>query len=119
MPVTWTAELTRVTPNELVAWRSEPGSEVANAGVVQFEPLPDGSTRVDIRLFYNPPAGALGHFAARLFGADPKSALDEDLVRLKSLLEKGKASAPGKSATRDELIGAAGPGDGHAAPARR
>ena len=76
---------------------------IANAGVIRFEPTDDGGTRVDIRLSYNPPAGALGHLAALLFGDDPKSAMDEDLVRLKSLLEEGKASAPGKKVTREEL----------------
>jgi hypothetical protein len=45
---------------------------------------------------YNPIAGAIGHAVASLFGADPKQAMDEDLVRMKSLLETGKASAPGK-----------------------
>jgi uncharacterized membrane protein len=103
VPVTWDATLTRVIPYDLLAWRSEPGSVIANAGVIRFEPVDDWSTRLDIRLSYNPPAGALGHFAALLFGADPKSAMDEDLVRLKSLLEEGKASAPGKRATREEL----------------
>jgi uncharacterized membrane protein len=104
-PVTWNAVVTRFVPNEILAWQSEPGSVIANAGVVRFEPAAGGATRVDIRLTYNPPAGALGHFAATLFGADPKSAMDEDLVRLKSLLEAGKTSAPGKKATRDELAG--------------
>ena len=44
----------------------------------------------------NPPGGALGHLAALLFGADPRSEMDEDLLRLKSLIEEGKTSAPGK-----------------------
>ncbi len=102
---TWTAATTRVVPDELLAWRTEPGSMIPNAGVVRFERAGGESTRVEIRLAYRPPAGALGHIAARLFGADPKSALDEDLVRLKSLLENGSASAPGKRATRQELVG--------------
>ena len=102
----WTSTITRAVPNELIAWRTEPGSTIPNAGVVRFQP-DGGGTRVDIRLAYRPPAGPLGHLAARLFGADPKSALDDDLVRLKSLLEAGRASAPGKRATRDELVGAA------------
>jgi uncharacterized membrane protein len=101
--VTWNAVLTRFVPDEVLAWRSEPGSLIANAGIIRFEPMMDGSTRVDIRLCYNPPAGALGHLAALIFGIDPKSGMDEDLVRLKSLLEEGKASAPGKKATIEEL----------------
>src|SRR5262249_33827883 len=79
IPVTWNATLTREIPPGLRAWRSEPGSVIANAGAIRFEDAPGGGTRVDIRLSYNPPAGILGHFAALLFGADPKSAMDEDL----------------------------------------
>jgi uncharacterized membrane protein len=37
-----------------------------------------------------PPAGALGHAVAGLFGADPKHEMDEDLMRMKALLETGK-----------------------------
>jgi len=37
--------------------------------------------------------GALGHAVAALLGADPKKQLDEDLLRLKSLLEREKASS--------------------------
>ena len=68
--------------------------------MIRFESVP-GGTRVHVRLAYNPPGGALGHIAAMLFGADPKSAMDEDLIRIKSLIETGKASAPGKEVVRD------------------
>ena len=96
VPVSWDAVITRFIPNQVIGWKSEPGSVVANAGVIRFEPVAGGNTRVDIRLAYNPPGGALGHLAALLFGADPRSALDEDLVRLKGLIEQGSTRAPGK-----------------------
>jgi uncharacterized membrane protein len=108
MPAAWDAILTRFVPNEVLAWRSEPGSVIANTGIIHFEPAPGGGTRVNIQLSYNPPAGALGHLAALLFGADPKSAMDEDFVRLKSLLEEGRTSVPGKGVTREELTAAGG-----------
>jgi uncharacterized membrane protein len=98
----WDARLTQLVPNAVLAWRSEPGSRVANAGIIRLEPQ-DGGTRVDLRMSYNPPAGALGHLAALLFGADPKSSMDEDLVRLKSLLEEGKTRAAGQQVTRKEV----------------
>jgi uncharacterized membrane protein len=89
-PVSFDAELTLAVPNELLAWRSVPGSLVAHAGVVRFEPLP-GQTRVHLRMSYNPPAGWLGHGFARAFGVDPKSSLDADLARMKTLIETGHA----------------------------
>jgi uncharacterized membrane protein len=39
-----------------------------------------------------PPAGVVGHAVAKLFGVDPRAAMHEDLLRLKTLLEDGKAS---------------------------
>lgn len=105
IPVSWNAVVTARVPGEVLAWRSEPGSTVDNAGVVRFEPVDGGAeaTRIDIRLSYNPPAGALGDVVASLFGVDPKSAMDEDLVRFKSLIEQGRTRSNGEIVTRDEL----------------
>jgi uncharacterized membrane protein len=61
---------------------------VKNAGQVEFRPE-NGGTRVDVHLKYNPGIGALGHAAAKLFGSDPKTLMDEDLGRMKSYLEAG------------------------------
>jgi uncharacterized membrane protein len=88
--VEWDAELTEFEPHRRIAWQSVPGSTVDNAGVIQFQENPDGSTKVDIRLSYNPPGGALGHLVAKMFGSDPKSEMDADLLRLKTTLEKGR-----------------------------
>ncbi|MGH8538417.1 MAG: hypothetical protein ACREXM_18720 [Gammaproteobacteria bacterium] len=40
---------------------------------------------------YSLPGGVLGDVVAKLFGADPKTELDEDLLRMKTFLETGKA----------------------------
>jgi hypothetical protein len=45
----------------------------------------------------------VGHWIAELFGADPKSALDEDLARLKSLFERGKTRAHGETVSRQDF----------------
>jgi uncharacterized membrane protein len=89
VPVSWNAEVTRLVPNELLAWRSLPGSAVPNAGVIHFAPTA-GGTRVDIQLGYDPPGGALGLLAAKLFGADARSRMDEDLMAMKAFLETGQ-----------------------------
>jgi uncharacterized membrane protein len=89
-PVAFDAELTLTVPNELLAWKSVPGSLVAHTGIVRFEAL-NGQTRVHLRMSYNPRAGWLGHGLARAFGVDPKSSLDADLARMKTLIETGRA----------------------------
>jgi uncharacterized membrane protein len=88
--VQWDAVTTRLQPNEHIAWRTMPGSAVQHAGMIYLAPF-GGGTRVHIEMSYNPPAGALGHVVAKLFGADPKTELDEDMMRLKSTLETGQA----------------------------
>jgi uncharacterized membrane protein len=87
-PIEWDAQITEMRPNRVIGWESLPGSEVYNAGRVRFEAV-DGATRVDVFMTYNPPGGVAGHAIASLFGADPMSAMDDDLLKLKSLLEQG------------------------------
>lgn len=101
--VSWEAQVTKSVANEFMAWRSLPGSTIENEGVVRFEKDPRGGTRVSVRMYYKPPGGVLGHFAATLFGAGPKQEIDEDMVRLKSLLELGHTRAHGTPVTLDEL----------------
>ena len=88
--VSWDAEETRRVANQLLAWTSLPGAAVQHAGVVRLEPVGGDQTRVEVTLSYNPVAGAAGHAVASILGADPKKRLDEDLLRMKTLLEKGR-----------------------------
>jgi uncharacterized membrane protein len=97
----WDAERTKHIPNKLLAWRSLPGSGVETEGVVRFDANANGGTRVSIRMGYKPPAGMVGHYILSLFGADPRSEIDEDMVRLKSLIELGKTRAHGVQVTRE------------------
>ena len=89
IPVEWEAVITKLEPDRLIAWQSAPDSMVEQQGIVQFRPDGDDKTVVDVRLSYYPPAGAIGHAIASLFGADPKSEMDDDLMRMKSFIETG------------------------------
>jgi uncharacterized membrane protein len=89
IPVEWEAVITKLEPDRLIAWQSAPGSMVEQQGIVQFRPDGDDKTVVDVRLSYYPLAGAVGHAIASLFGADPKSEMDDDLMRMKSFIETG------------------------------
>src|SRR5687767_11148215 len=91
VPVQWTAEVTQVVPGELIEWRSVSDSDVRHHGSVHFTSNGDGGTRVTVHLAYIPPAGAFGHAVATMFGADPKSEMDADLMRMKSMIETGHA----------------------------
>lgn len=91
VPIEWDAVITQQVPGEILAWRSRPGSMLEHAGAVRFRGEGEG-TRVDLRLCYSPPAGGAGQAVAELLGADPRAKLNEDLGRLKSLLEGAKRS---------------------------
>ncbi len=101
--VTWDSEVTENIPNQVLAWKTMPWSAVRNAGIVRFERNPDSGTRLHILMSYNPPGGALGHVLASIFGHDPKAVLDQDLARMKSLLEVGRTRAHGERVTRDQI----------------
>ena len=82
----WNAVVTGREENTLLAWRSEPGSILNNAGVIRFSPEESG-TRIDVRFCYSPPTGRAGRAVAEFFGGDPRTRLNQDLGRLKTLLE--------------------------------
>jgi len=102
LPIEWDAVTTEVIPNRKIAWRSVEGSAVRHEGDVRFEQVA-GGTRIHVRMGYLPPGGAIGHVAAAFLGGDPKHLMDDDLLRLKSLLETGKATAKGKETTRSDV----------------
>jgi uncharacterized membrane protein len=81
------SHITRDIPNESIAWATIPDSQIHHTGVVRFEQNWDGGTRVTVQMTYMPPAGIVGHKVAELFGVDPRQAMQDDLSRLKVLLE--------------------------------
>jgi uncharacterized membrane protein len=99
VPVEWDAVMTHYEPNRALGWKTVTGSAIAHAGMVTLQPNLDGSTRLEVKLLYNPIAGAVGHAVAALFGVDPKSEMDADLMRMKSMIELG---VPPGDAARSE-----------------
>lgn len=101
--MSWDAQVTRRDPERAVAWKTLPGAVVEHAGIIHFTRAGDDATRIQIRMSYNPPAGAIGHALLRLLGSDPRRMMDEDLVRLKSLLEEGRTRVHGETVTERDL----------------
>jgi uncharacterized membrane protein len=90
VPVRFDAEETNREDGHLLSWRTCDGQLVAHEGTLRLD-QENGRTRVQVRLCYNPVAGAVGHAVAAMFRVDPKRKLREDLQRLKSFLETGNA----------------------------
>jgi uncharacterized membrane protein len=105
--VEWDAEIVEDVPGERIAWRSTGDADVPNTGKVWFKPAPDGvSTEVHVLLVYDIPGGTLGRAVAKYFGEEPRQQVDDDLRRLKQVLETGEVvrsdGAPwGKRARRE------------------
>ena len=87
----WDAEIINEVPNELIGWRSVDGSNVQNAGSVHFNRASGNrGTEVKVVLRYDPPGGSLGAVIAKLFGEEPSRQVQEDLRRLKQIMEAGE-----------------------------
>lgn len=89
--VEWDAEITDLQENEVIAWRSLPGSSIENAGEVRFKPAPGNrGTEVYVTLEYKAPGGSAGAALAKLFGEEPDIQVREDLRRFKAIMETGE-----------------------------
>lgn len=90
----WDAEIVNEHPGEMLSWQTLPGADVQSAGTVRFTPVDGGrSTNLRVVLEYHPPGGSLGTGIARILGRDPVGRLDEDLNRLKHIIESHDVSA--------------------------
>jgi uncharacterized membrane protein len=88
--VEWDAEIHNEIPDELIAWRSLPGSDVDQAGSVHFTPAPGGGTEVRVVMRYATPAGRAGDAVAHVLGDDPGRQIADDLRRFKQVMEAGE-----------------------------
>jgi uncharacterized membrane protein len=91
LAVEWDAEIINEVENQVIGWRSLPGSDVVTAGSVNFNTTRGGrGTYVSVHLQYAPPAGKAGALIASLFGREPSQTIREDLRHFRQLLEAGE-----------------------------
>jgi uncharacterized membrane protein/osmotically-inducible protein OsmY len=100
-------EITQMIDNEVIAWRAAPGSPVQFEGTAHFQSNPNGGTRVQVRMSYNPPGGVFTHLLASAFGADPESEIEREMMRIKTYLETGKV--PHDAAQKQKAPGSSQP----------
>ena len=96
--VSWYATIDADVPAERLAWSSNEGADVPNAGVVTFAPVNAGmGTRLAVELTYRPPAGKFGQLVAAAFGEDPAEQVGDDLRNFRDAVEaanRGARTAP-------------------------
>jgi uncharacterized membrane protein len=89
--VEWDAEITEDIPNQKIAWRSLPDSQVPNEGYVEFISAGEGrGTVVHVSLTYHPPGGAIGAGIAKLFGKEPNQEIAKDMRKFQQTMEVGE-----------------------------
>jgi uncharacterized membrane protein len=100
--IEWDAEIDEEKENELIVWRSLPGSVVKNKGAILFQDAPGGrGTEVHISIQYDIPGGSAAAAFAKIFGDEPGQQVREDLRRFKQMMEAGEtATVIGQSSGR-------------------
>ena len=86
--VEWDAEMQEDQPGRRISWQSLEQAEIPNEGTVEFRPAPGGrGTEVRVNIVYYPPGGAAGKIAAKVANSLNAQQIEEDLKRLKQILE--------------------------------
>jgi uncharacterized membrane protein len=83
--VEYDAEMTQDEPNRSIGWNSI-GGNMDTTGQVTFTEQDDNTLVHVIMQWSRPPGGAVGEAASRMF-QDPEKMLEEDLQRLKDIVE--------------------------------
>jgi uncharacterized membrane protein len=83
----WDATIIHELANYAIAWRSDKGAMVENAGEVEFMPLPGQSTAIRATISYRPPVGQIGYKLSEMFNDTFEEMIREDLQRFKQMAE--------------------------------
>jgi len=82
--------ITERVPNERLAFKSAPNASVHYEGSVRVHSAENNRTRVDVHICYHPPGGRLGEMLASTFGLDPRSQIENAVMRARTELEEGR-----------------------------
>jgi uncharacterized membrane protein len=89
-PVQWYASIILDEPGELLSWAALPGSQIDNAGKVEFRDAGPGRTEIRATITYRAPLGLVGEGAARLLNPLLEGIVEGDLLNFKQYIESNK-----------------------------
>jgi uncharacterized membrane protein len=119
LTVEWDAQIIGEQEDTFIGWRSLPGSDVENLGMVYFRDAPGGrGTEVKVIMGYSPPGGIAGLAFARLFNEVTAQKVKEDLRNFKQMMEAGEVPTNDGQPQGGQLTGAGHSGSRAAAPGR-
>jgi uncharacterized membrane protein len=95
--VEWDAVITEERQDELIAWTSSEDADVVSSGRIEFRDAGERGTLVTATIAYEPPAGLLGKFVAKIFQREPAIQARRDLRRFKQLMETGEVATSSRT----------------------
>lgn len=88
--VDWRSEIISDAENEHIAWKSLPGSQIENSGMVWFTKSGEHNTELKVEISYRAPGGGVGAFFGKLFNPFLERVIKEDIKKFKNYMETGE-----------------------------
>ncbi len=85
--IEWKSEIVNEQVNQGIGWQSLPGSDINNAGNVQFKDIGPVTTEVDAVISYEAPGGIVGEGVGKLLNPIFEKMVKSDIENLKEYLE--------------------------------
>lgn len=98
--IKWNAIVVKEEPGSLLGWQSVPGSQVNNAGKVEFRDADEGGTEITVVINYRAPAGDLGAGIAKIFNPIFEKIIRDDINSFKDYIE-GEAYSEGMASSHE------------------
>jgi len=99
--VEWESVVTEDEPGRRIGWKSAEGADIDSSGVVEFiDAAPGRGTMVRATIAYDPPAGKVGEWIAKLLQREPALQARRDLRRFKQLMETGEITSSASPSAR-------------------
>ena len=88
--ITWISEIVE-DKDYFIGWRSIEGSDIFNAGKVEFNDAPNGQgTEIQVAVSYKAPGGAFGTQVGKLLNPVFENFVREDIRNFKQFIESGE-----------------------------
>jgi uncharacterized membrane protein len=87
--ISWNAVIVNDHENDVIGWTSTEGSEIDNAGKVEFVYIDENKTGMHIVFSYRAPLGKVGEEIARLFTPAFEKLIRSDIKSFKQFMEVG------------------------------
>jgi len=85
--IDWDAEIIADKANELITWKSLPGSQIENDGTVRFVDAGKFGTEVYVEISYRAPAGNIGAGIGKFFTPLLENMIKEDIKNFRRIIE--------------------------------